>query len=432
MDSRSIEQSQQLKSNSKKNSHSNPNGLSDWIEKNSMDYVAHAIWPCNQESVLNSGFVHPAEFLLRQPPYSVECEGEKFGVRNVLDFSSLMNKLSELKLTVPTTVTLNHFLAVDDLVDFGFLTQEEYSLLEKTLGQENNSVQLKDGKEYLIRYSTERKSYLIDGIPSFDCNNIVFKMNEFMVSSNFVYPVGDTNTTAVSMFTALRLRLMQDVINKNIFDKQLALVWNFYKPLINKNKIPYLAHYLQDLREQEFGRTKLNAGIRCLFKKICWEYGDVVVLKGQASEIIGSTNNLTPGRGKDRSNFYSEPLDDNQEVELLAPWEHKNGESYSLDLSDKDTIIIGLEKKISAYRGKYKVYSYEEMTQNQLDFFLVPEELRPDISITVRNNVSQFSYGIFSKNQLLQKANQYLSDARQNINASQTKDAINLRPRPPC
>jgi hypothetical protein len=83
--------------------------------------------------LLNSGFVHPAEFIVRNPPYSVECElGTEFGSRAVLDLSTDLDRLkqySEIDLKVPSRYKLNNFIEAKTLLAYQILSNEELASL---------------------------------------------------------------------------------------------------------------------------------------------------------------------------------------------------------------------------------------------------------------------------------------------------------------
>lgn len=106
--------------------------------------------------------------------------------------------------------------------------------------------------------------------------------------------------------------------------------------------------------------SKLGNTIRTASNRINWNYGDNVILRGNAKDLacfkIGN------------------------ETALLAPWQNE-GKYFTLPLSQEDTLLIGPKSNLQPHAeelnklGAKYVY-LESLTEEQANFFNVPEELR--------------------------------------------------------
>ncbi len=90
--------------------------------------------------------------------------------------------------------------------------------------------------------------------------------------------------------------------------------------------------------------------------KVDWRYGKVVVLKGNTKNVV--------------SRFYK----GYGEASLKGPWEN-GGKYLNLDLSDKDTYVLGPKSVLEKYAGNINgkkqpnlVY-IEDLTKEQFKFF---------------------------------------------------------------
>lgn len=117
---------------------------------------------------------------------------------------------------------------------------------------------------------------------------------------------------------------------------------------------------LTDLREMTLQNGKLNCQIRAMRNGINWEYGNIVVARGEGSNIM-------LGEVSDR------------EVSLLAPWQNE-GNFFTLPLQEPNTIVIGKKNALEKYSESLKNmgvgFAYiENLTPEQKSLFSYKERL---------------------------------------------------------
>ena len=94
---------------------------------------------------------------------------------------------------------------------------------------------------------------------------------------------------------------------------------------------------LMNVRDTVFGTAKLNCEIRARKNSVAWDYGEIAIVRGKGSEIIGMM------RG---------------EALLLAPCQN-GGEFFSLSLCEPHTVVIGKKSSLEKYSEKLKSMGVE-------------------------------------------------------------------------
>lgn len=356
--------------------------LSAWIETHKYSYISHAIWQDNVDSVLTDGYLSPAEYQLRKKSYVSFEKGMSFGERGVTDVSLFIDELKMQNTRQVIFVTIENQIPINKALYLELISKNLYNDIisegeEKYKINESFSVKLRDGRDYKITYNTNGKCqfgnnfFQISGVPYLKGHYSGVNGNEweFIESLSKKYQCDESY-----------LKVAFDTFSDSPIDEKLSIVWNTYKKLCLSDDHRWLARHLQDVRGKQIYRTKLNCNIRASYNSINWDYGDIVVLRGNPYSILSILSKADSDKDMDL------PIEDvkikkGEEVQLLNPFEN-GGEFFSLNLSDEDTIIIGPHKILSCYQEQTKtkrlrLYFIEDMNTEQLDFFGVPYKLRP-------------------------------------------------------
>jgi len=192
-------------------------------------------------------------------------------------------------------------------------------------------------------------------------------------------------------------QLANDILSDQPIDKDLAVVWKAIDnlsfmnvPIVRAKMRGELYANLVGRRENEimcWPSLPNHLSVRWNAVAVTWNKGNVVVLRGNPKETL--------------SDYQEQPFKTGHFVELKAPLEN-NGEFYSLDLDQKDTIMIGprdrlkphvtqehraikesipqeifppvLSGIVADYARKIKIFYIEDMSQDQLTFFKLPAQ----------------------------------------------------------
>ena len=169
------------------------------------------------------------------------------------------------------------------------------------------------------------------------------------------------------MITYIEIRADMLAGEKGI-DKTLAPQWEESKQKQDFNFSKQIENFLEMRQRIIHPQGFLHTAIWATRNAINWEYGDVVILRGNPEAIIGNDDSKKLG------NVCK------NEVSLLEPFQNK-GNPCCLELLQDDTIIIGPNELLKEYRGieKYsdKIVFIEELSQEHINFFKIPARLLP-------------------------------------------------------
>lgn len=370
--------------------------LNDWLLAYGESWIAHAVWPNNVDLLVRTGRLRSAEDILRttgkvsyekgdchdqrgtlditktleyyraKPPkvsYQIEIlndmplkEACKQGFLDIAQILSLMSldEAAELELFTYRQLKANMIPGYEE--DQSPLNKEAFASLSEEEKQ-SYFVKLKDGKNYPIILTPDsptedidKYTFKIKGLPALKCH----------------LPRG---------IALEATQVATDCVALEPIDKKLAKVWNSYNEYTTFTEVKKRIEFLCELltyRQREILPTKLSIEIWAVYCSIKWNYGSVVILRGNPENIISLVN------FENKSNIVLERL---QAVQLLMPFEN-NGEFFSLDLKQEDTIVIGPAAILDPYRDLdecqgIQFFDFESMNEQQLEFFRVPSNLRP-------------------------------------------------------
>ncbi len=133
----------------------------------------------------------------------------------------------------------------------------------------------------------------------------------------------------------------------------------------NPEKITECIKKLYQARDIQFHYPKLLPEVRTLKNKIAWNYGDIVVLRGNPQKVTtGNASSLEPN------------VKTGEEASLLEPFMNQ-GEIFNLPIVQEETIILGNRKSLEPYSEKLtemgaKFVYIDELTPEQKAFFNCP------------------------------------------------------------
>lgn len=349
--------------------HLTPKELTTWIAQYGTDYFAHAIWGNNVAHIFARGTLIPAEASLRQYGEVSYEAGTCYGERAVLNIQTLLNPQHPLHQE-PVHFSNVDQITLENAARWGLITYEEITRLYKELQSSTcsplvvalNKTSTTETTEYrtlqcvqqppLSSVGYDRLSYYaIPGFPS--CTIAITTNEETKRYTADIRPHRSSGYVNV-------LRLAQDQKLQEKFDDRLAAIFNYYCQL-KETHYPQISlkHIFQDLyelRQKMFGCNKLNTEIRGLIGCIAWAYGNVIILKGNP--------------------LVSQYIAQNGEGYLRHPIEN-NGKFLTLPLDEADTLILGPRRILEAHPTVYcSSICFEDMTEEQLNFFKVPACLR--------------------------------------------------------
>jgi len=322
--------------------------INQWTETHGKNYVTHGIWSRTNlkilDEVFTSGQVLAAETVLRQTG-SVDCEVGRFhGTRGTISLGDLATA-KDLYGRLPKVIDIKFLLG----------TECEF------FGSNFSPVDENDDKQWdhyrLFRASEiKRGKYHLDTLQS----------------------------------------IAADMVTDDPIDSRLSVFWKSkVSPASNWIEKLHFAGQCTYLRYTEIPLMKLDESISAFYNDVSWSYGPVVIIKGNASGLIGtipfkadgaSMAHLIYRQGHFTESKWQQELmrckpNDGDYVRLLAPYQN-NGLPFSINLSDEDVIILGPKSKLEKFRENPKYNSYriifiEELTLEHMNFFKVPDYLRP-------------------------------------------------------
>jgi hypothetical protein len=360
-----------------------------WLEQHEKDFVAHAIWEGNISKVIQRGAVLPSEAVLKEKG-EVEYEmGSVCGARG----TRALIELTE-----------------EDRKVFTELTEEEETTL-KELQDKHNSLspeermELKELNKLIFeKLDNENKEIyitLINFIKYREAENIIDNLNETKKLGlrslskeqqdryhelNNKYALKISEKASLKYLERRKLGLLSNYQGTQISQPPLKKIEELEKRyncdrqkifisyyLKHNNIYPFLTRKFKKLKTKDCNEKiiksisqaksvhhiipKLNAEIRVRHNIIDWQYGKCVVLRGNPEKIISSQLDTILGT----------------EYLLLRPWENE-GEYFTLELAEQDTLLIGPEKDLAPYSEKLKQmgvkFAYlESLSPQQAQFF---------------------------------------------------------------
>lgn len=169
-----------------------------------------------------------------------------------------------------------------------------------------------------------------------------------------------------------------EVCNQQSANQRFAKVWEAHQEFDYDHR--KLFNHLIRMSRLQFQNNFERLEFSATYNGINWRDGEVVALRGNPNLIL-STFNKSKRDSDMRVPVDEVALRDGQKVDLLFPFEN-HGKIFSLDLTQEDTIIIAPKEVISKLKNatnahRIKMFSIEDMSDEQLDFFKVPDRLRP-------------------------------------------------------
>lgn len=349
--------------------------LDQWIMNYKQTFIAHAVWENNVDAVMTSGKLIPAEYQLRKNKY-VSCE-VGYGSRISYDFtvtSSIFHVMQETKRPLPQRIGIEDEISLSEAREYRLISDQAYELAQRA-----DSVQFNDGNTYtVIKYDHAGQVY-IKGIPSFWEH---FDQTDYWREVNYYYK--HEKTTA-------KIQIANDMLAPVPIDKRLATIWEKYKSLNVVGDYRKIYRALINARSREIDFSHISYDIRAEYNSICWSYGNVVVLCGDSKSVLSYGNYCLSDRKFNKTNIDDIKFKRGEEVYMLSPIEN-GGEFFCLDLNRKDVIIIGPQAILAKHKNlnacqDMTIVCFEEMKQDQLDFFEVPPCLRKQVQPEMKKNV---------------------------------------------
>lgn len=314
-------------------------------------------------------------------------------------------------------ITLRNQLPISQAWRFGYCSEDRYRNLFEKLEQKTESdplptIKLKDRNQYqVICEPTGDKSfgfntyYQLEGIPSlhdrgFFCIGEPQRIKKDELRKKY----SAANLTEAAVETAL------DIVSEDPIDSKLAKVWKAATQLNPGGDRRREAKLLYDLRTYEIQHID-SFYLHAMYNIICWSsppHSNIRILKGNPESIISHSTKAMSDFDRDRK-LEDMPLKKDDTVILLMPWEN-GGELFSLDLTQDDTIVIGQRKElephvkrsvlfmfnqinnvlggnstltrdvifiVADYARHIRTFYLENMSEQQIDFFNVPNTLLP-------------------------------------------------------
>jgi hypothetical protein len=360
--------------------------ISNWIATHKDHYISHSIPANRTDEVFHHGKLRPTEEVLRK---DFKCEiNPKFeNISRLIHDYKNESKASERK-PLPERFVMHNNLPLSVAAQYHLFLGSNYlefinhlSILPET--STLPSLTLKDGKTYQITRNKKGDKSLL--------NNTFFQIEglPYLEVFNPNLPLNDLSFAWFKRYDLYAERAAQiaiDMLATQTIDSQLAIIWQTYKTL-TYNQASVWSNLLN---------SRSNA-IRYSVNPSC-------NLDASKNEITWTTDTIQILRGNPESTYCA--MQNTSWTPLLHPWEN-NGEMFSLDLSEVNTIIIGpraqlepyvtknsqpvihalneteylppvITPAVEGYARKYKIFYFEDMTKEQLKFFNVPAHLNPD------------------------------------------------------
>lgn len=336
--------------------------LENWLAAHQGSYISHAIWEDNVEPLLTSGFAHPAEYVLRHNLTVSYEAGSGEGIRGKLDLGPSLDRIRKRTTPLPPIIECDDKIKASMALKLNLITEDQSDEIDREYNRwrrakkkgENitevfkHNIQLNDGRTYAVSLN-QNDDLIIEGIP-------YLKFNK----------------SAVTEEEKAADRIAEDHLSSDPLDKTLAKVWERYLALLGNNDPREIANTLLDYRRLGISVPKLSRNVRTCYNGIMWQYGEVAVLRGNPEKLLSIINKSNDDSDMQKS-LSEVQLAAGYEAFLLQPFEN-GGKFLSLDLSDKDTIVIGPQAILSAYLEKMpsvRTVFFEDMNEKQLEFFKV-------------------------------------------------------------
>ncbi len=303
--------------------------FSQWIIKYDQDFVAHAVFQEEGvKKIFESKAVFPSEYILRNKREVEYEQGSGYGERGI-------SKLPDL--------------SQEDIEKI----QKEVEKLGPNYGFDLDEEELTEGKLHLGEKMSAR----------FEFFQGLSEMRErYGVTESRILMAYEMQLKEEERFDAFLSQAYEQAYEKlkNQAENGKTLrVRNKAKNTLNNKNGETLCDAFVEYRSRLFGSSKLNFDIRTIANGVAWSYGHVAILRGKKEQVIGS--------------------DCGWEKALLPPWRN-GGKFFALELEQEDTIVVGPRAiKEKYYNEKehqnIKMVTFEEMTDEELDYLQVPVEL---------------------------------------------------------
>ena len=313
--------------------------LASWLKECGQDFVAHGVSDKNIKGLFEDGHLRCGEEILRRSG-RLEFESSSGSIhgREVIYLPTILNRN---KLT---NIALAAFDLSDEKIEELILTYfkrlnnlERYTIDEYDGYEDDNFVEPKlDSKEGKLQRQEHVANMAEDLLTGF------FKNQKFQdVIDTLIYNKNDEiwemDKKPKEFFyqrTICAIAVDEALPEEKRCHYQLGKIYKVYSELMNERKI--------DLSEQEIGTLlslirdyrlikpqKINAEIRTYRNKIYTCYGSLTILRGKASEVVGSGEIITTS-----------------EYHLLYPFQNK-GKFFNIDLLDPKVLLFAPKDLIS-------------------------------------------------------------------------------------
>jgi hypothetical protein len=310
-----------------------------WHQTYANNYIAHAIWEDCVDEVIKDGYIACSEEIIRTKKSVSYEKGEMYGDRGNDNLPNL---------------TPEEIKELDQLID-----QYPKETPEPEIDEDGKTIFSKD-KTFLGPWGSILEEINVSGGK--------IKLQEHI-------PYGANFQSIIDKFSEIanRYGCKTDLVAiaydeakpiEKKFDTQLYAIYKPYQFEFLNNPNRIMIKKIMDsflhIRNALFHNLKLCSSIRTLKGSIYWSYGNVVVLKGNADNIIS---------------HYAQG-----ECILKSPWENE-GKFIRLNLNDEDCLVIGpkdiLKKhKTSLTERNIKFQYLEKLTKEQIESFKVPLRLQ--------------------------------------------------------
>jgi len=412
------------------NSHAkNPTAdyLTQWIENNKNDFLVYHLNKASLARTFKTGQVISEEQELRQY-HQLSTENHSSNERISADMPKLLAYLEENRAQLPERTKCHNQMSVSNAIHFELISDEVFTDIRKKAKQnattkEPFTIQLKDGNAYQVNNNEGKSGYMdyqIVGIPLLGKKYGGNIEEETIEPETQQKPIENSNDLAESI-TKLGKKLLPptikntrgydqtikllvqhfkcqssvalvawDMIMQDTLDKQLAKVWKTLTALNTTDDNRKIGLTLYEFRNNLIGMQSAACNMRQLET---WGESQILIMRGKIDSISSVIN-------KARFDFQLKlPI---EEVRfdshhfpriLLQPFEN-NGEFFSIDLANEDTLVIGSQAILKIYEHDIKrlgirTFNIEDMNAEQLKFFKVPAHL-------LKKETSVLGSGFFS------------------------------------
>lgn len=350
--------------------------LKDFLDKYQSKFLAHAMRNMSKE-VLCDGVLKPAEMIYREKksvdyeaglsidtryfrrlPYL--SENEVKDLQDALFDAKDAKKLEELKAESEEIQAgkeiYQKFSKLRYAIQYGDLDDDVYT---KTMKEAKILLaKIKEDPQVLKYLQFHELRRLSSGLRAF----FILK-NKLALSSTRAFE----SQPSLFMEIAKKLTIKYGCEIRDIliaFDERQPTHKKIDTYFKRKRNIKYDSHMLYDLRINILRNQKLNPEIRMSQATIFWQYGDVVILKGEGEKHI--VNKL------------------GSEAVMHSPHHTPDGEFFVIDLQEEDVLILGPRAKLEPFQEKYKdkLVFIEDLSIEQLDKLKVPQYLRKELKLT--------------------------------------------------